>query len=59
MPTTLTAKFNIFDNVIIDGDIKAVITMIRFHPGNTVDYFVAWWSSGSMCEQWIDEGRLT
>ena len=55
----LNAKFDFYQKVQIDGDINGVITMIRFHPKEMVDYLVAWWSSGDMREQWIDEERLT
>jgi len=63
------AKHNIFGTVVIDNEIKGIVTMVRFHPGPgsldrkcvgvTVDYFVAWWNNGDMHEQWIDEGRLS
>jgi hypothetical protein len=55
----LHARFDLLSTVTIDGDIKAVVTMVRFHPGRTVDYFVAWWNNGDMREQWIDEERLS
>jgi hypothetical protein len=57
MPS-LRSEFYLHQRVRIDDDVPGIITMIRFHPGEEVDYLVAWWSNGEMREQWIDEKRL-
>lgn len=56
--TTYESKFEMLQQVVLAGDIRALVTAIQFRPNADPIIKVEWFAQGQLNSAWFDEAQL-